>query len=78
MTRAKSSLTLLAPLRYHVTRQARDGDRHVYGARSRFVTEKLLACMSRRWFGREDGGDTSLRSRTGKRIDVQSRALDMW
>ncbi|MDX1481347.1 MAG: ATP-dependent helicase [Woeseiaceae bacterium] len=78
MTRARTSLTLLAPLRYHVTRQPKDGDRHVYGARSRFITDDILSLMNRRWFGREDGNDDSLRSRTGKRIDVQSRALDMW
>ena len=45
MTRARQSLSLLAPLRFYVTQQRRDGDRHVYGARSRFVTEALLATM---------------------------------
>jgi DNA helicase-2/ATP-dependent DNA helicase PcrA len=49
MTRAKQSLTLVAPLRFHVTQQARDGDRHVYGARSRFVTETLLGTLKKRW-----------------------------
>jgi DNA helicase-2/ATP-dependent DNA helicase PcrA len=51
MTRAKQSLTLVAPLRFHVTQQARDGDRHVYGARSRFVTETLLGTFAqkKRW-----------------------------
>jgi DNA helicase-2/ATP-dependent DNA helicase PcrA len=49
MTRAKQSLTLVAPLRFHVTQQARDGDRHVYGARSRFVTETLLGTFAQCW-----------------------------
>ena len=45
MTRAKQSLSLVAPLKYHVTQQRRDGDKHVYGARSRFLTDALLETM---------------------------------
>ena len=45
MTRAKSELHLLAPLKYYVTQQSRMGDRHVYGAKSRFLTRKLMACL---------------------------------
>ena len=32
MTRAKTKLDLIAPLKYYVTQQSRMGDRHVYGA----------------------------------------------
>ncbi|MGQ0544276.1 MAG: ATP-dependent helicase [Betaproteobacteria bacterium] len=45
MTRAKSELDLVAPLKYYVTQQSRTGDRHVYGARSRFVTEAVMSCL---------------------------------
>jgi DNA helicase-2/ATP-dependent DNA helicase PcrA len=45
MTRAKSDLDLIAPLKYYVTQQSRMGDRHVYGARSRFVTEAVMSCL---------------------------------
>ena len=78
MTRAKQSLSLVAPLKYHVTQQHRDGDRHVYGARSRFVTDELLGTMSRRFFGREDAPPRALHSVSDKRIDVQARLRDMW
>ena len=44
MTRAKSELDLVAPLKYYVTQQSRMGDRHVYGAKSRFMTDAVLAC----------------------------------
>ena len=54
MTRAKQSLTLVAPLRYHVTQQRRDGDQHVYGARSRFLTDSLLATMDTAFHGRPE------------------------
>ena len=43
MTRAKTSLHLIAPLRYYIAQQPRRSDAHVYGARSRFVTRGVLA-----------------------------------
>jgi ATP-dependent DNA helicase UvrD/PcrA len=78
MTRAKRSLHLLAPLRYHVTQQRRDGDKHVYGARSRFVTEPLMATFQHGYFGRPDGGDNALQPRSDKSIDVAGKLRQMW
>ncbi|HEY5900184.1 MAG TPA: ATP-dependent helicase, partial [Burkholderiales bacterium] len=48
MTRAKRELDLIAPLKYYVTQQSRMGDRHVYGARSRFLTRRVMACLEER------------------------------
>ena len=48
MTRAKSDLDLVAPLKYYVTQQSRMGDRHVYGAKSRFLTKAVMACLEER------------------------------
>jgi DNA helicase-2/ATP-dependent DNA helicase PcrA len=45
MTRARRHLNLLVPLRFHVTQQARFGDRHVYAPLSRFVTPAVAACF---------------------------------
>jgi DNA helicase-2/ATP-dependent DNA helicase PcrA len=78
MTRAKQSLSLIAPLRYHVTQQRRDGDKHVYGARSRFVSDALLETMQRGFHGRGEAERQRLASRSDKRIDVASRMRDMW
>lgn len=78
MTRAKQSLQLIAPLRYHVTRQRRDGDRHVYGARSRFLTDNLLKTMEPRFHGRKDATSDSLGPKSNKRLDVAGRLRDMW
>ncbi len=47
MTRAKKQLHLIAPLRFYVPQQARHGDRHVYGARSRFMSDAMLAHCDR-------------------------------
>ena len=48
MTRAKRDLDLIAPLKYYVTQQSRMGDRHVYGAKSRFLTQAVMACLEER------------------------------
>ena len=77
MTRARQSLTLVAPLRYHVTQQPRDGDRHVYGARSRFLTDSLLETMDPGFFGRPAPG-SRFTPRSGKKLDVAGALRDMW
>jgi DNA helicase-2/ATP-dependent DNA helicase PcrA len=78
MTRARQSLSLVAPLRFHVTQQRRDGDRHVYGARSRFMTEPLLARLDQRFAGRADDSARSVRLRSDRQIDVGARMRQMW
>ena len=78
MTRAKQSLALISPMRFHVTQQARTGDKHVYGARSRFVTERLMATMRACFKGRDEADATRLRPRSNAQIDVASRMRDMW
>jgi len=78
MTRAKQSLSLVAPLRYHVTQQRRDGDKHVYGARSRFMSEQLLATMDKDFRGRPEPGSGGRSARSDRRIDVGARMREMW
>ena len=78
MTRARQSLQLIAPLRYHVTQQRRDGDRHVYGARSRFVTDNLIKTMQPRFHGRSEAAAGWLRPKTDKQIDVAGKLREMW
>ena len=43
MTRARRHLTLMVPLRYHVTQQPRLGDRHLYAALTRFVPPEVAS-----------------------------------
>ncbi|MCC6868603.1 MAG: ATP-dependent helicase [Burkholderiales bacterium] len=43
LTRARDRLTVIAPQKFHVTAQARYGDRHVYASRSRFLTPCVCA-----------------------------------
>ena len=78
MTRAKQSLALISPLRFHVSQQAPTGDKHVYGARSRFVTERLMATMRTCFKGRDEAGATKLHPQSSVQIDVASRMREMW
>jgi DNA helicase II / ATP-dependent DNA helicase PcrA len=83
LTRAQNDLHLLAPLKFHLTNQSRTGDAHVYGGRSRFMTEKVLKTLDPSTFHgtssglsgdhlRQDGtADTST-------LDVGARLKDMW
>ena len=43
MTRAKRHLSLLVPQRFHVTQQAKYGDRHLYAALTRFIPPAVAA-----------------------------------
>ena len=47
MTRAKSTLQLVRPLRFFVRQQQRHGDRHVIAPLTRFIPEKLFAHFQR-------------------------------
>ncbi|MEX2495432.1 MAG: ATP-dependent helicase [Woeseia sp.] len=78
MTRAKQSLQLVAPLRFHVTQQRRDGDRHVYGARSRFMTESLMQTMEQRFHGRAERDSQHGQPRSKQTVDVAARLREMW
>jgi len=78
MTRAKQSLSLVAPLKYHVTQQRRDGDKHVYGARSRFMTRPLLDTMEACFYGHAETVTQQQHVRSNKRLDVASRMREMW
>jgi DNA helicase II / ATP-dependent DNA helicase PcrA len=78
MTRARQSLSLIAPLRFHVTQQRRDGDRHVYGARSRFLTDRLLTTLDQRFAGRSETQPRGFKVRSDKQIDVATRMRQMW
>jgi DNA helicase II / ATP-dependent DNA helicase PcrA len=80
LTRAQNDLLLLAPLKFHLTSQHRQSDQHVYGGRSRFLTDKVLKSLDSTSFQSpratgetlmtEGGGDADL--------DVSARLKEMW
>jgi DNA helicase II / ATP-dependent DNA helicase PcrA len=76
MTRAKSELHVIAPLKYYVAAQSRMGDRHVYGAKSRFMSAQVMACMEPVAWG-EERSEREISSSKVK-VDVASRLRGMW
>ncbi len=74
ITRAKRDLHLIAPLRFYVTQQHRWGDKHVYGARSRFLTEPVLAAFESRVWPTE-GAQTKAAPATEQRSNRRCSAF---
>jgi DNA helicase II / ATP-dependent DNA helicase PcrA len=77
MTRARNELHLCAPLKYAVTQQPKDGDAHVYGAKSRFMTDKVLDCCERITL-RNMRGVENLRDAEAATVDVVAQLKEMW
>jgi DNA helicase-2/ATP-dependent DNA helicase PcrA len=80
MTRARNELHLCVPLKYLVTQQPKNGDAHVYGSKSRFMTDKVLACFEQTTF-RSLRGVESLRedaAAAAPAVDVVAQLKEMW
>ena len=78
MTRAKSELHLIAPLKYYMTAQSRKGDRHVYGAKSRFMTRAVMATMEPVTWPGFDGSTGAVPSREAPRVNVADKLRGFW
>jgi DNA helicase-2/ATP-dependent DNA helicase PcrA len=76
MTRAKTKLDLIAPLKYYVTQQSRMGDRHVYGAKSRFLTPAVMACFEHVVHGESERPDPRQGGQAA--VDVAGKLRSMW
>jgi len=78
MTRAKESLSLIRPLKYWVPEQVRHGDRHVYGAKSRFLTPTVMKHVKLSSYGEIQTGTPAI-ANCGKTVmDVRKRAVSMF
>jgi len=80
LTRARNDLLLLAPLKFHLTSQHRLGDQHVYGGRSRFLTEKVLKTLesTTTFQGANADGGSLTEEGTDAALDVSARLKEMW
>jgi DNA helicase-2/ATP-dependent DNA helicase PcrA len=78
MTRARDQLHLVEPQRYYVTQQSRRGDGHVYGARSRFLTDAVLGTLERDSFGATPPAAGAPAPAAGVSVDVGARLRGMW
>ncbi|MGB5623790.1 MAG: ATP-dependent helicase [Gammaproteobacteria bacterium] len=78
MTRAREDLHLLAPLKYYVPQQRRHGDRHVYGARSRFLDDDLMQRFEQCFHGLADRQQDAAAAHPDTVVDVAARMREMW
>ena len=77
MTRARNELHLCAPLKYQVTQQQRLGDKHIYGAKSRFMTDKVLDTCERISV-RTTVGVENIKAGETATVDVGAQLKEMW
>ena len=79
MTRARNELVLLQPLKFPLTQQAPRADGHVYGGRSRVMTDKVLRCFEQSGFTGSHVNDSRLKkSDEPVSIDATGKLRDMW
>ena len=76
MTRARDDLTLVAPQRFFVHGQPRNGDRHVLASRTRFIPAPLLRHFERvAW---PIAAPEERRVSEGPQVDLAARMRAMW
>ena len=78
MTRARDHLYLIQPHRFYTGLSRRNGDRHVYAPRTRFIADDLL-----RWFERAAarGGEKEAAAEGGNtegKVNVAAKLREMW
>jgi DNA helicase-2/ATP-dependent DNA helicase PcrA len=78
MTRAKNDLHLIAPLKYYVTSQSRMGDRHVYGAKSRFLTDAVMSKLEPFVWPDTVQVEAEMPQPGAPRIDVAGKLRSLW
>jgi len=79
MTRARNELQLCVPLKFPLAQQPKSGDAHVFGGRSRFMTEKVLKAMEPAVFQAAQLGQAApLADGRATTLDVSARLKAMW
>ncbi|MFJ1292645.1 ATP-dependent helicase [Paracoccus yeei] len=76
MTRAKDQLTIGVPLRFYVTQQTKRGDRHMFAARTRFISRAMLEQFDVSHWVPPVAGQVAAPA-PGK-VDVAARLRGMW
>ncbi|HTW38792.1 MAG TPA: ATP-dependent helicase [Steroidobacteraceae bacterium] len=80
VTRAQNDLILMVPLKFHLTSQSRQADAHVYGGRSRFMSDKLLKAFEATTVRGAQLDEAALPAEGSGEdaIDVGARLKEMW
>src|SRR5580658_3005426 len=78
MTRARNELMLYSPLKFQITSRPKDADAHVYGGRSRFMTEKVLKAFDAVVIHSANADAVLLGDAGSSGLDVGARLKEMW
>jgi DNA helicase II / ATP-dependent DNA helicase PcrA len=78
MTRARNELQLCVPLKFPLAQQPKSGDGHVYGARSRFITDKVLKTFEPAVHQSAQLGQGVLNDGQVSSLDASARLKEMW
>ena len=79
MTRAKDELHLLVPQRFFVHQQARNGDRHLFASRTRFIPPSIATQFEQcSWPARRQGTSPVAASGAAPVVDLKARLGGAW
>ncbi len=78
MTRARHQLDLISPLKYYVTQQSRQGDGHVYGTRSRFLSPAVMKSLDATTWPESVASAHEPAPAPLPRVDVAARLRNLW
>jgi DNA helicase-2/ATP-dependent DNA helicase PcrA len=77
MTRAKDHLTLMVPQRFYVHHQPKNGDRHLYALRSRFIPKEMLPLFADH-FWPPPSATQPRRGERAQQVDIGAKMRAMW
>jgi len=78
MTRAREHLHLLVPHRFYITQQAARGDRHLYAARTRFITERDVLDYDQVFWPPPEAVGPAARAAPSLPVGVRERSRAAW
>lgn len=78
MTRAKDELHLLVPQRFYVTQQTRNGDRHLYAQRTRFISRSITEMFEDFFWPRIEVSTKDAVEPRPAAVDLVAKMRTMW
>jgi DNA helicase-2/ATP-dependent DNA helicase PcrA len=78
MTRARDELHLIVPQRFFISQQAKQGDRHVYAQRTRFIPRSMTVLFEDVFWPPVSAASISGIMPQPARIDIGAQLRTMW
>jgi len=78
MTRARDQLHLIQPHRFYTGTSRRNGDRHIYAPRTRFIPEDVLGFFETTAAGGGEKEAAAKGGNNGAKLNVAAKLREMW